>query len=103
MKAKRKRRKVKKSKSVLNRIISCFLIFFVVVVCVSLYSQAKTLYRLKNEESMITSQLESEKKRNLEITSSAEYYKSDAYIESVAREKLGLVMPGEIVFINKAE
>jgi len=81
--------------------VSCFLVFFMAVVCVSLYSQAKNLYHLKNEEHTIAEQIDSEKKKSVELKSNADYYKSDAYIESVAREKLGLVMPGEIVFINK--
>lgn len=99
----KRRKRSKKSKSFTGLIVTCFLVFFIAVVFINLYSQAKTLYQLKNNEHMISEQIDKEKKKNLELKSNSDYYKSDAYIESVARDKLGLVMPGEIVFINKAK
>jgi cell division protein FtsB len=98
-----KKRKGKKSRSLTGLIVTCFLMFFVTVIFVNLYFQAKTLYELKNDEHQIAMQINSEKKKNLELKSNADYYKSDAYIENVARDKLGLVKPGEIVFVNKAK
>ncbi|MCI1958464.1 MAG: septum formation initiator family protein [Clostridia bacterium] len=99
----KKRRHIKKSNSFTSLMVKCFLVFFVAVVFINLYSQAKVLYNLKNEEHSISEQIDTEKKKNLELKSNANYYKSDAYIESVARDKLGLVMPGEIVFVNKSK
>ena len=45
----------------------------------------------------------SEKEKQLELQSRQSYYESDEYIEKVAREQLGLVKSGELVFINNAE
>ena len=42
--------------------------------------------------------LNSEKERTKEIDALKEYMKTDEYTEEVAREKLGLVKAGEIVF-----
>lgn len=41
-------------------------------------------------------ELEKEKK---EIEKFSKYIKTDEYVESIAREKFGLVYPGEILFI----
>lgn len=42
--------------------------------------------------------MEEEYQRTEEIEETAEYMKTDEYVESVAREKLGLVKENEIVF-----
>lgn len=42
--------------------------------------------------------LDAEAQRTEEIKELEEYTKSDEYIEEVAREKLGLVYPNEIIF-----
>lgn len=44
--------------------------------------------------------LESEKTRTAEIDALRKYMKTDEYIEETAREKLGLVKSGEIVFLE---
>ena len=79
------------------------MIVFVCAICVNLYSQAHTIYELKQEEIALNAQIEDEKKKNLELNVNQDYYTSDAYIEKVAREQLGLVKPGEIEFINKSK
>ncbi|MCD8216206.1 MAG: septum formation initiator family protein [Clostridiales bacterium] len=42
-----------------------------------------------------------EEQRKSELSLEGDYYKSDEYYEKVAREKLGLVMPNEIQFIDQ--
>ncbi|MCD8090789.1 MAG: septum formation initiator family protein [Clostridiales bacterium] len=42
-----------------------------------------------------------EKQRKSELSMEGDYYKSDEYYEKIAREKLGLVMPNEITFIDQ--
>lgn len=93
----------KKEKSFSNILVLCFMIVFVCAICANLYSQARTIYELKQEEIALNSELESEKQKNLELNVNQDYYTSDAYIEKVAREQLGLVKPGEIEFINKSK
>ena len=39
-----------------------------------------------------------EKQKKEEYSNQMEYYSTDEYIEKIAREQLGLVMPDEIVF-----
>ena len=98
-----KRNQKKKRKSVSKIIVASFMALFVCVMCVNFYSQAKTIYVLQQEEAHLNDQIEEEKKKNLELSVNQDYYSSDAYIEKMAREKLGLVKPGEIEFINKSE
>ena len=98
-----KHKKTKKEKSFLNVFVFCFMVLFMVVICINLYSQTRVIYNLKQEETTLASQIEDEKKKNLQLNVNQDYYTSDAYIEKVAREQLGLVKPGEIEFINKAK
>ena len=53
------------------------------------------------QEIELEKQIEEEKARTEEIKDLEEYVGSDEYVEDVAKEKLGLVHEGEIVF--KAE
>lgn len=68
----------------------------------SFITQAQTLQtRLDYYNSRLESleaQIEEEKARTIEIRETEEYMKTDEYIESVAREKLGLVKENEIIF-----
>lgn len=52
--------------------------------------------RVRIEE--LTQELESEERRAAQIEEYNRYTQTDAYIEEIAREKLGLVYEGEIVF-----
>ena len=83
-------------------ILGCMIMFFAVI-CVNMYSQVETYYNLKAEEKELLSQIDDEKKENLELSASKDCYTSDAYIEKVAREQLGLIMPDEIEFVNTAD
>ena len=62
-------------------------------------------YKLKNKISTyqtsnaaLQEQIEAEKGRAIEYETLPDYIESDDYTEKVAREKFGLVYPGEIVF-----
>ena len=93
----------KKEKSFVGTMVFGFMVFFVVVVGFSVYSQSKTLYELKKSEAALSRQIEEEKEKKLELEGKQAYYESDEYIEKVAREQLGLVKSGELVFVNNAE
>ena len=47
----------------------------------------------------LTSQIESEQQRTLEIEEYEKYTHTKQFVEEVAKDRLGLVYPGEIVFI----
>lgn len=61
-------------------------------------SSSRELIAQKNE---LEKSIEEETERNAELSMEGDYYKSDEYYEKIAREKLGLVMPNEITFIDQ--
>lgn len=54
--------------------------------------------KYKAQEAELEKQLEQEKSRAEEIEELEEYVGTEEYIEDVAKEKLGLVYPNEILF-----
>ena len=95
----RGRKNLKKRKKSLN-MVHIFIIGFVMYFSVTFFEQQLKLNKYNSQIDMYTKEIES--KQNL-----VEYYnnkneniKSDEYIESVAREKLGLVKPYETVYID---
>ena len=52
----------------------------------------------KNRAAVLQEQILEEKNRSTEIEELEEYMNSDEYIEQVAKEKLGMVKDGEIIF-----
>ena len=53
---------------------------------------------LKAQKDDLENRIEEEKQKKEEYNNQMEYYSTDEYIEKIAREQLGLVMPDEIVF-----
>jgi cell division protein FtsB len=53
--------------------------------------------RLQQQERALRADIAELQVRNAELTGLSEYIASDEYIESFARQKFGLVMPGETV------
>ena len=56
-------------------------------------------YQVK--EATLQSQIEVEQLRSQEIAEFEKYTQTRKYIEDTARDKLGLVYPGEIIFKNE--
>ena len=54
------------------------------------------MYDIKKEN--LDQRIADEKERTVEIDNLKDYMKTDEYAEEVARERLGLVKPDEIVF-----
>ena len=50
------------------------------------------------QEAELKEQIAAQEERSKEIEEYKDYMQSDEYVKQEAREKLGLVMPGEIVF-----
>ena len=54
--------------------------------------------RYAAEQARLSSELDAVTKEAEELANQIRYYKSDYYIEKIAREQLGLLYPDEIVF-----
>ena len=52
----------------------------------------------KSQEAELKAQIEEAKERSKEIEEYQEYVQTDEYVKEIAREKLGLVDPDEILF-----
>ena len=88
-----------------NRIGMWSIVVVVVVLIIAMLNLSSEL-KAKNaayqeEIAMLTEQIQAEEQRAEEIEKMPEQMRTKEYIETVAKEKLGLVYPGEMVF--KAE
>ncbi len=89
----------KKSKRALSgKVMAVVLTVFSVFVAVNLIWQLNTYAQLKVDKEKLEAEIAEENKKKQEYTNQMEYYTTDEYIEKIAREQLGLVMPDEIVF-----
>ena len=77
---------------------------FLICVCIyAVYILAQQQVQINNyhvQAKACEEKIEYEKQVIEKLQSLQEVYKSDQFIESVARDKLGLVKPGEKVFID---
>lgn len=62
--------------------------------------QQVKLNQINKEKEMYMAIYEEEKMKHEQLIEVKENLDTDAYIEEVAREKLGLVMPYEIIFVD---
>ena len=86
------RRSFKLSKSGLPGLIAVLLLVYLVV---SVGSQFSRLSIMQQDVQRIQQEVEQMKQKNDNLRSDLQLVQSDAYIEKTAREKLGLVKPGE--------
>ncbi len=68
--------------------------------CVVLAKQEISFQKYNKELSNYNTMIAEEEMRHEQLINTKKHISSDEYIEEVAREKLGLVMPNEIVFID---
>lgn len=97
-----RRRKVAHRKRRQNR-LSMFLVTVVVVMIIVVVSISSINLKAKNKEQQQTiqqlnEQIAEENKRSEEIEEYRKYTQTKKYAEEVAKEKLGLVYEGEIIF-----
>lgn len=95
--------KTKKEKSFTSIMVFCFMLIFITAVCANLVAQGRNLRALKEEKNVLAQKLDDANNENIQLKSQQEYYTSDVYIEKIAREQLGLIMPDEMVFKNRSE
>ena len=93
-----KKQKIKKEKSSTSKFVGFILAAFSVFVVVNIAIQLNTYVSLKAQKDDLENRIEEEKQKKEEYNNQMEYYSTDEYIEKIAREQLGLVMPDEIVF-----
>ena len=73
-------------------IIACFTVLLVM--------QFYTLWQLRQEESHLQQQITELQKRNAELEAEKQRLQDPKEIEALAREKLGLVKPGEVPYVK---
>lgn len=98
-KAKARKRTVQHKTSILS--ITGVVVMLAVVLSVGSISLRRKNEAYKEQEAKLEAQLEEEQARAEEIDELEEYVGTDEYIEDVAKEKLGLVYPNEILFEAK--
>jgi len=74
-----------------------FIIVFIYLI-VSLVLQQFELFGLQARVRELEHQVEALQAANQELREQIDYAQTDAYIEQVARERLGLVHPGEVLY-----
>ena len=79
---------------------SIVVLILVTVVCVKSIGLMQKASEYKDREAELNAQIEYEVRRSDEIAEFERYTQTRKYIEDTAKEKLGLVYPGEIVFRN---
>ena len=79
-------------------LISCVFVILAVVLSVASISLHTKNKNYKAQEAELMKQLEQEELRAEEIDELEEYVGTDEYVEDVAKEKLGLVYPNEILY-----
>ena len=83
-----------------------FLVFVLLLMVITLVASSRLRLRLEAGESRIVAlaqAIEQETARTEEIREMEEYMRSDAYTEQVAKDKLGLIRDGEIIFKESAK
>lgn len=100
---KKKKRNIRMKRRILHHRLSILSICFIIVVLAVTLSVASISSHKKNEnyklqETELNKQLEAEEDRAEEIDELEDYVGTDKYIEDVAKDKLGLAYPGEILF-----
>ncbi|MBQ6554361.1 MAG: septum formation initiator family protein [Firmicutes bacterium] len=68
---------------------------------IALYIKAADLYEYKSQLAQAKKEQQQAVDKNLSLMYEITYQDTDAYIEKVARERLNLVKPNEIVYIDE--
>lgn len=90
------KRRIRKKLTV-NKVIA---LIFLCAVAVILIKQQSNINYYNNKISNLKTQIAAQEELSEELKKKSAIYSSDYYIEKVAREELGLVMPDEKVFID---
>ncbi len=97
-KARYKRRRFQNSAGIIWA--SIVVMILVSVVSIKSYGLLKKVDEYQARENALVLQIQQEEERSAEIAEFEKYTHTRKYIEDTARDKLGLVYPGEIIFKN---
>lgn len=85
----------------IKKLCTTFLITFALMyACFVIVKQEMQFVEYKKEIDTYARLIEEEELKNEQLNITKDSISSDKYIEEVAREKLGLVLPSEIIFVN---
>ena len=84
------------------RLKNIFMIAFIVYAAVTIVNQQITIYDLRKAEQDEMAKIEAIRNDNDRLTEMINNATSVEYIEKLAREQLGLVKPGEKVYIDQS-
>ena len=82
---------------------SVVVLILVTVVCIKSVGLMQKAHDYQEKENALTLQIEAEQERSEQIAEFEKYTPTRKYIEDTARDKLGLVYPGEIIFRNESK
>ena len=82
---------------------SVVVLILVTVVCIKSVGLMQKVQEYQEKENVLTVQIEAEQQRSEQIAEFEKYTQTRKYIEETARDKLGLVYPGEIIFKNESK
>lgn len=95
------RRKKRKQKKPSRRYIVFILGFLVVVLTLQTVNLYKKRADYQAQEAILTEELEKQQAKQEELEQFEQYVQTQEYIESTAKDKLGLVYENEIIFRQK--
>lgn len=78
-----------------SRLLVIFIAMLLLYVVFTIGSQFNRLYVMQQEVQQIQAEVKELRERNADLREQVNMLQSDAYVESIARERLGLVKPGE--------
>lgn len=76
------------------------IIVFVIYVSVTLINQQLTIMRMEDRKAELNEQIQEAKAETEKLNKQLEEASSDAYVEQIAREKLGLIKDGDIIYVD---
>ena len=82
-----------------NWVKLCTILFLAVYATYTLIKQEIAINKYEKEKSFYMEQINLANKKHEEYKHYSEYVKSEEYIEKIAREKLGMLLPEERVYI----
>jgi cell division protein FtsB len=91
----------KKGKSKENLIFAFSLILIIVVFAVPMYFGAERKFALEREIADIKAQTAEATEYGDKLKNQIKYSDEDEYVEKIARERLNMVKPDEVVYIDK--
>lgn len=91
----------KKKTKLTTKIYWIFMVSFLCAVFMYVGTSYNTYSELKDKEKDLDSQIKEEEKIQAGLNEKLELYKTDTYIEDIAREKLGYIKSNEIIYKYK--